>query len=169
MLALLQQYTLQQIILFVVMLALAIKGAVDFFDWCKQKYQKKFDKDYAKKNEHDELVQHYKQCASQHDETLNLYNNLENKIDTLTDTVNIRFNEVEESIKTLTDSDMHDIKGWIVEKHHKYIPQNWVDDFAMDTLEKRYSDYKKEGGNSYINGLMDELRALPHVPPQGKD
>jgi hypothetical protein len=42
----------------------------------------------------------------------------------------------------------------------------WVDDFTMDTIEKRFADYLAEDGNSYVEGLVNELRALPHIPPE---
>ena len=76
-----------------------------------------------------------------------------------------RFEEIEIKIKDLTESDMHDIKAWIVEQYHKfYIQQGWIDAFSADTLDHRYEDYKKEGGNSYIDTLMNQLHTLPMDP-----
>lgn len=142
---LLATYSIKEIIISMIMLIVAMKGSFDFFDWIKLKYKEKFDKDYQQKISE----------AS--------YEDMEKKIDVLTETINTRLNNIENSIKRLTDSDMHDIKGWIVEKHHSLTMQGWVDDFTMDTIEKRYSDYKAEGGNSYIKGLMEEIRSLPHT------
>ena len=96
----------------------------------------------------------------------NCYSSIEGKIDGLTEEFNTRMDGMEGQLKILTDSDMHDIKGWIVEKHHTLIKKGWVDDFTMDTIEKRYSDYKKEGGNTYVHTLVEELRTLPHTPPK---
>jgi len=166
MLELLKTLSVQQIAIFTVMLALAIKGTVDFFTWCKGKYEEKFNKDHSKKNQEEKLMEHYKKCSNQHDETMILYENLNKKIDNLTENFNTSINNINSKIDQLTMSDMHDIKGWIVEKHHTLIKQGWVDDFTMDTLEKRYADYKAEKGNSYVGGLMTELRALPHCPPE---
>ena len=81
-----------------------------------------------------------------------------------------RFTDIENKIKDLTESDMHDIKSWIVDQYHKfYIEQGWIDAFNADTLDKRYEDYKKEGGNSYIDTLMKRLHSLPMDPPQEQD
>jgi hypothetical protein len=72
----------------------------------------------------------------------------------------------EETLKNLTISDMNDIKAWIVDQYHKfYTEQGWIDAFNADTLDKRYEDYKKEGGNSYIDTLMERLHSLPMDPP----
>ena len=150
---LLTEYSLREIIIGLIILIISMKGSFDFFDWVKLKYKEKFDKDYNQKKKEDLTEEHYQELIE-----------MEKKIDKLTETVNTRMDNIEESIKRLTDSDMHDIKSWIVEKHHRLMEQKWVDDFTMDTIEKRYHDYKIEGGNSYIKGLVDEIRTLPHTP-----
>jgi len=161
---LIEQYSLQNIVIYTIMFIIAMKGSFDFFDWVKLKYKEKFDKDYNRRMNENLTKEHYESCQKRFQESVDAYNNMEKKIDTLTETINTRFNKIEDSIQRLTESDMHDIKGWIVERHHKLMAQGWVDDFTMDTLEKRFSDYKIEGGNSYIEGLMNEIRALPHTP-----
>ena len=35
----------------------------------------------------------------------------------------------------------------------------------MECIEKRFAIYEKEHGNSFVKGLMYELRALPKRPP----
>lgn len=73
--------------------------------------------------------------------------------------------KVAKDVDLLIQSDKDDIKGWIVERHHHFMKQGWVDTFSLDVLEKRYKHYKKEGGNSFITDLMNEIRALPKTPP----
>ena len=63
-------------------------------------------------------------------------------------------------------SDRNDIKSWLVEKHHFFINQGWIDDFSMDTVNRRFSDYVEEGGNSYAESLVNAIRDLPNQPPQ---
>ena len=166
MLEILTAFSVRQIITYTIMLAFAVRGGVDFFGWCKEKYQKKFDKDHAQLLKQEMLEEHYKECSEQHQESVDRYNSLENKIDLLTETVNHKVDKLETQLTRLTESDMHDIKGWIVEKHHELMKKQWVDDFTIDTLEKRYADYVAEGGNSYVEGLMEDLRSLPHFPPK---
>ena len=163
MLELFTAFSVKQIIIFTIMLALAIRGGGDFFDWCRGRYERKFNKDHNKLNKQIALEEHYEKCKEQHIESIEHYTELKKKIDLLTEVMDARLDVMEESIDKLTESDMHSIKSWIVEKHHKLMKQGKVDDFTMDTLEKRFGDYKKEGGNSYIDGLMEEMRALPHV------
>jgi len=169
MLQLLAEFSIQQILIYTVILGLAIKGLIDFSSWGYKQYQKRFHRDYEALNTQEKLEKHYMSCKEQHTETLNLYKGLETKIDNLTENINTRIDVMEDQLIQLTESDMHDIKGWIVEKHHQYIKKGWIDDFTMDILEKRFADYKKEGGNSYVGGLMEELRALPHTIPEGEE
>lgn len=166
MLEILTAFSVRQIITYTIMLAFAVRGGVDFFGWCKEKYQKKFDKDHAQLLKQEMLEEHYKECSEQHQESVDRYNSLENKIDLLTETVNHKVDKLEAQLTRLTESDMHDIKGWIVEKHHELMQKQWVDDFTIDTLEKRYADYVAEDGNSYVERLMEDLRSLPHFPPE---
>ena len=40
--------------------------------------------------------------------------------------------------------------------------QEWIDDYSLDCIERRYKHYIDEGGNSFIGQLMIEIRKLPH-------
>ena len=66
-------------------------------------------------------------------------------------------------LELLTESDKDDIRSWIVEKrnYYKAHPEEKIDNFIMDTIEKRYQHYKDEGGNSYITTVMQKIRNLP--------
>ena len=91
------------------------------------------------------------------------------QIDSRLDEFGKRMAAAEERLTDLTISDMHDIKSWIVEQYHKfYVHQGWIDAFSAETIDRRYSDYKKEGGNSYIGNLMDQLHTLSMDPEQSR-
>jgi predicted nuclease with TOPRIM domain len=98
------------------------------------------------------------------------FNKLHERFDEIQDelkTVKERLAVAEQQLKDLTISDMHDIKSWIVEQYHKfYVQQGWIDAFSAETIDRRYSDYKKEGGNSYIKTLIDQLHTLSMDPEQ---
>jgi hypothetical protein len=152
--------------MYVVMLALAVKGGWDLIDFFRKKYQEKFNKDYKEKKKEEALANHYLSCQQQHDEFMQKYDSLEGKIDDLTSTVNDKFDSLEKRVNLLTESDMHDIKQAIVKDYHYFVEdREWIDDFSLDCLERRFDDYKKENGNSYIAGLMSEIRQLPKHPP----
>lgn len=160
------KYSINDIIIFVILLAIAIKALNDFIDWGKEKYEKKFNKDHLALNKQAKIDENYVVSQKQHEEVVAYCKKLDSKMDLIAKTMKEKVDKLDSRLAQLTESDKHDIKGWIVEKHHHYIKKGWVDDFTMDTLERRYSDYVAEEGNSYIAGLMNELRALPHFPPE---
>lgn len=41
-----------------------------------------------------------------------------------------------------------------------------IDDLNLQSLERRYLYYKAAGGNSFIDGLMEEIRSLPRINAQ---
>lgn len=66
-------------------------------------------------------------------------------------------------IELLIQSDELDIKSWIKAQHERWIPLGCIDSQTLELLEQRYSIYTKEGGNSWAEKLVKELRALPTV------
>lgn len=169
MLEFFEHYSFNEIFLYTIMLLLTLKAAVEFVEWVKERYEKKFNKDHLALTKEKDLEEYYATCKKQYEQSVMQYKNLENKIDNFVNDVRHKVNKIENQLTQLTESDKHDIKGWIVEKHHHLIKKGWVDDFTMDTLERRYSDYVAEDGNSYIASLMEELRALPHFPSETEE
>ena len=156
MLELLGTYSLTQIVTFIVLLAIAVKEGITLVIWFKDFFKTKFNDDIkntvAKKKQNEQI------CKTKEDIQLLIQN--QEKI----------FEEIKlfkQQLEMIIESDKDDIKSWITEKHHFYCyERKWIDDYSMDCIEKRYRHYKDEGGNSFIEELMNELRSLPKTPPQ---
>ena len=72
-------------------------------------------------------------------------------------------------VHNLILSDRDDIKAFITRQHHYFVYQKgWIDDYSLDCIQRRYSHYIEEGGNSFIEGLMREIRKLPKKHPSGE-
>ena len=70
--------------------------------------------------------------------------------------------QLTKKVNMLIDSDKDDIKAYITRRHHYFMYQKgWIDDYSLDCIEKRYSHYQDEGGNSFIGSLMQQIRDLP--------
>ena len=143
MIELLQKFSIQNILIFIVLLALAIKGCISFFDWIIDRNKKMVHK----ADEPEQLKQNLDKQSKQIDELKRLMTIITNKID------------------MLIHSDRDSIKAYITKEHHHYIKKGWIDTFTLNCIEKRYSHYQDEGGNSFIANLMDEIRKLPLNPP----
>lgn len=141
---LLATYSIAEILVFITLLAIAVKGVVTFWDWAADRLRKIFHKETQQQTDRDTI----NQIAERQEK---FFNDLQ---------------ELNKKINILIDSDKDDIKAFITDKHHYFCyEKNWIDDYSLDCIEKRYSHYKNEGGNSFIATLMGELQALPKQPP----
>ncbi len=146
MLELIKEYSVQEVIFIVILLALAIKETCSLVDWFRNRVKGVYDKRAGEET-----------CDKQIKEQLL---EIKESVVYLTDTIT----GLESKIVLLTESDREDIRAFIVGKHHYHCYElKWIDDFTLDTIEKRYGYYIKENGNSYVCGLMEELRKLPKV------
>ena len=69
--------------------------------------------------------------------------------------------EIKQNVNLLIESDKDDIRAWITDKYHYFMTLKYIDDFTLDCLERRFKSYKQEGGNTYVDSMMEELRRLP--------
>lgn len=143
---LLSTYSLEQILVFIIMLSLAIKGGVDFYDWVKKRFNTTIIDRENQNKKKEEITENI-------DKLFEMQKEQSAAIDKLT-----------KSVDLLLRSDRDDIKAWITQQHHHYCYElKYIDDFSLDCIEKRYAHYKAEGGNSFIEDLMTDLRSLKKV------
>lgn len=148
---LLTQYSLTDIILVGIGLALSIKSFVTFYDWVIDRLRKKFGKEEKEKSGKEEVMDKINDTHEILNEIIRTQKEISDKVESM---ANI--------IDTLIKSDKNDIKAWITEKHHYFVYKvGHIDDYSLDCIEKRYKCYKDEGGNSYITTLVEEIRKLP--------
>ena len=139
MLDLLQNYSLTEIGTFTILLFFAIKGVVDFYDWAKERIKKPVDKEYTEK----EMQKKVLDTLAEHNEEIV---------------------KMSKAIDILIRSDKDDIKSWITEKHHYFCYDlGYIDDYNYQCIEARYTHYKEENGNTFIDGFITDIRALPKV------
>ena len=182
MIELLTSFSLTQIIIFVFLLLFAIKELITIVEFFYKKIKDALNKESSDKNLietiHDKIVKLEQEIKEQKDRDAAFSEKLkfleedakerkkqENIALQLQESLSNRLDKQQEILTLLTDSDRDDIRSWIVHQYHFFCEnQKWIDDFSMDALEKRYSHYQREGGNSYITSLMTQLRELPRHP-----
>lgn len=131
---LLKTFSITEICLYTVLLLIAFKEVISFFNWLINWNTGFIATKYQKPKELEDTVQ----------KMARLLDDLTKKVD------------------MLISSDKDDIKAFITRQHHDFCHhKGWIDDYSLDCIERRYSHYKDEGGNSFINILMQEIRALP--------
>lgn len=141
------KYSVDEVVMFIIMLALAIKGLISFIDWAHDRLKQYFNKETKVNSVEEQLKQIIENQQA-----------LSDKVDGISAQVEILFN-----------SDRDDIKAWITEKHHYFCYKlGYIDDFNLNCIEKRYEHYKEESGNSFVADLMADIRRLPIVSADTK-
>lgn len=158
MLELLKTQSVSNILISLVMIFLAIKGLVSSFEWISQKmslwvhrqdHPRQIQSAFEQKFEQVEaqMSREIQARTRQDEDLIDLVANLTEKVD------------------LLIASDKDAIKSYITEQYHYFVEQRgWIDDFSLDCLEKRFSHYLEENGNSFVESLMNQIRNLPRVP-----
>ena len=140
MIQLFTNYTVSEIIIFFFVLILAIKKLVDFIDWYKKRTRQAVE-------EADKPAQ-LEQAIDKHEHQLS--------------EIKSQLSDIKQSINLLIESDKDDIKQSITKEHHYFCYKlGSIDDYSLDCLERRYSHYTDEGGNSFVKTLMEQVRMLP--------
>ena len=131
-----QHYTLEATIIFLFMLGTALKEGYELVQYFRNKTVNHVDKIRGQQETLTQVVKNMQQQQKQ--------------LQSITD-----------KIDALLVSDKDSIKSWIVMLYKQYKKDpSGLDSMQMDLLERRYSHYKKQGGNSYIDNLMQELREI---------
>lgn len=150
---LLKEFSLTEIITFIVLLAFAIKGIITFIDWAKNRLEQFFKEENMPEENAKALNDHIENSNMRIDEIVKQQNDMMNEILRL-----------KVAIDLLIDSDKDSIKSWITMQHHHFCYDlKYIDDYSLDCIERRYAHYKDEGGNSFIGDLIKELRQLPKI------
>lgn len=154
MINLLSTYSLTEIIIFLVLVVLAIKELFTLIDWVKDRLKKHFSKEDNSTSLFHKLEEKDQQQDNQIEQIIELQKQMQKDTETIL-----------QKIETLMESDKDAIKAFITKEHHYFCyEQGWIDDYNLDCLEKRFKHYKEENGNSFVESLMEEIRALPRQP-----
>ena len=156
MMQMLQRYSLTQIVIFLVLFAIAIKSMINFWDWAKAKIR-----DFAKK----ESI--YEDLRASLDEETNIRKQEMKEIKQSVFSIEKIIERLAEKVQLLLISDRDDIKSFITREYNYFVLEKGeIDHYSLQAIEKRYDHYIEEGGNSYVGDLMSALRALPRVAPR---
>ena len=141
----------------VLVLIIAIPCIIGFISWCKAIWQKR--QDFQNAN-----IQKGKEMEARAEAKEARLVNGEKRMDDLeatTKELKDMAARQQELIELLIESDELSIKTWIKEQHAKWVPLGCIDNQTLELLEQRYAIYSREGGNSWAEHLMNDLRKLP--------
>ena len=165
MVEILSKYSVNEILIFMVLLAVAFKTVSSFLDWAREKRRALTMKE-MKPEELSKSIE--KEIQRREEQLQELETKREKDIAELRDQIKEvaqYVDNVTAKIDLLIESNKDDIKAFITREYHYFCEQKgWIDDYSLDCIEKRYDHYVEEKGNSFISGLMEKIRNLPHTP-----
>ena len=161
MISLLSSVSITELFIILCMFALALKefiSIMDFF-WVKLKaifMKEQTEDDKVKKIQ--EKIDKIEKWQVEHEQTtLDIKIDYNGAIEELKE----QLEKQQKTLDMLVASDRDDIKGWLVQQYHYFMNLGSIDDFSKDIIEKRATHYFTEGGNSYIEDLLKQIRKLP--------
>lgn len=157
--ALFSQYSIEALILLIVMLGLSIKVISELWEWFYNKFKDHFSFRTQRDQDHQQLISEIKELSSEIKSTKEEIQFLKQDM-----------NQFSKEMKITTERLQENARNYIIDKHHYFCFKiKAIDDLSLQSLERRFLYYKAAGGNSFIDGLMEEIRKLPRLSFQNEE
>lgn len=145
--------SIQEIIILIIALILAIKVVGTAIEWIWGKIKTKFDIENEQQTWENKVSEQLE--------------NLDSKIDNLelqNKQTHDEQNKINTTLALVQERLQENTRSYLIDAHHKFCYQiKAIDDMNLQSIERRYLYYKTAGGNSFVDNLMDEIRALPRM------
>ena len=150
---LLSQYSIETLVILVALLGFSIKAMSELWEWFYNKFKEHFSFRTQRDQDHQQLIEQIKELSNGIKTTQEEIQILKNNMVQFSDQMKITTERLQESTR-----------NYIIDKHHYFCYQiKAIDDLSLQSLERRFLYYKAAGGNSFIDGLMEEIRELPRL------
>lgn len=150
---LLSQYSIETLIILIALLGFSIKAMSELWEWFYNKFKEHFSFRTQRDQDHQQLIEEIKELSSDIKATKAEVHQLESNMSQFSDQMKITTERLQENAR-----------NYIIDKHHYFCYQvHAIDDLSLQSLERRFLYYKAAGGNSFIDGLMEEIRELPRL------
>ena len=178
---LLSQFSVEGIIIILIMFLAAVKIVGELLNWSYEKIKHHFNVKTQEDSRHAELMDNFNELKHRNErveeENLRrdkLIEKISAQLDEqdkhscrISEMLEAQTNEItslKNRVQTLTDRVQDSTKAYIIDKHHHFVYNvKAIDDMSLQELERRFVYYKAAGGNTFIDGLMEEVRSLPKV------
>ena len=76
----------------------------------------------------------------------------------------LRQDKMERTVKGLKERMQENTRSYLIDAHTKFCDYfKKIDDLNLQSLERHYLYYKSDGGDTFIDQLMEDIRKLPRV------
>lgn len=159
------QYSIESIIIFIMAIAVAFKAISELWEYFYDKLRKYFNYQTSKEQSHKEVIEGIEQLKKEivllKKEEITLLNK---KVDESIE----KSNDLKNQMALVTERLQESSRSHIIDRHHYFCYEiGHIDDLSLQSLEREYLYYKAAGGDTYIDSLMEGLRALPRLTSYG--
>lgn len=152
---LLTDYSLESLLLIIVMLAVGVKVVSDLWDYFYGKVKSYFRTQNEEREKDESVIRSIDSIGKEVSELKSLIQEQQQMMRDLQEQNDITIERLQENERS-----------YIIDKHHHFCYEvGAIDDMNLASLERRYVYYKAHKGNTFVDGLMSELRALPRMTP----
>ena len=153
------QYSIETLVILVALLGFSIKAMSELWEWFYNKFKEHFSFRTQRDQDHQQLVTEIKELSTDIKTVREEVHHLEDNM-----------NQFSDQMKITTERLQENARNYIIDKHHYFCYQiKAIDDLSLQSLERRFLYYKAAGGNSFIDGLMEEIRELPRLSFQNEE
>lgn len=162
---LLQDFSLTQILFFLIVFLFAVRETIVLVEFFYTRIRKAYNSEYGKDKEKESISSRLQDLENRIQLQEQEREDVIAQINKISNSCDENFSKQKAILDMLIESDRDDIKSWIIKEYHHFVEEkHWIDDFSLDTIEKRFVHYQAEGGEEYLEGLLVELRKLPRNP-----
>lgn len=68
-----------------------------------------------------------------------------------------------EQVSLLISSKKNEIKQFIINEYHHWMPRGEIDIYSWEVIRERYAEYKSYNGNTFVEGMVTELSQLKRI------
>ena len=153
------QYSIETLVILVALLGFSIKAKSELWEWFYNKFKEHFSFRTQRDQDHQQLVTEIKELSTDIKTVREEVHHLEDNM-----------NQFSDQMKITTERLQENARNYIIDKHHYFCYQiKAIDDLSLQSLERRFLYYTAAGGNSFIDGLMEEIRELPRLSFQNEE
>ena len=150
---LLTRYSLQELVVVIIMLLFAGQALWKLVEFYYEKHQIHIGKKMDSKKFETDIMDSLKGLDGKIDE---LY--IQNK------ETHQKQEQVDQTLALVQERMQENTRSYLIDAHHKFCYQfKKIDDLNLQSIERRYLYYKTAGGDTFIDHLMEEIRALPRI------
>lgn len=178
---LLSTMSIEEIILTVILLAVSVKFLGELFEWCYNKLKGYFHLSDVKEERHKEIMESLNNLQRDMKDQKRIGNQQQKQIDKISSQLDGQGKESIALRKALEDQteEITTLQGWVstlnervqdstraylIDRHHHFCYQiKGIDDMSLQDLERRFMYYKVAGGDTFVDALMEDIRALPRI------